>query len=469
MKSTRLLLTLLGVLVSCAPRPSLAGTPTALPSATATVRRVESSLTPTASPTLLPNPATVTAGPASPTPRADATPPPTIDAATRARHLRIFEQLWNTVNTQYVYTDFNGVNWSAAHSEFKARIESGLSDEDFWRAMAQMIDRLGDDHSAFLAPSEAHEQDDELQGKLAYVGIGIYADAQTAQQRAILLAVFPGGPAEQAGLRAHDAILAIDGRPVVNPDGTDNLDRLRGEPGTPVALRVKSPGETPRDVSVIRHEVGGTLRVTGRLLPSDPVGERIGYLWIPTLWDTAIESGVRDTLTDLMNGGRLDGLIIDLRINGGGVSTNLLALLAYFTDGERGKFVGRSENRPLRVTANPIGNSQAVPLVILVSEFTESYAEVFSGVLREAGRARIVGRTTAGNIETIYGYNFEDGSRAWIARETFVPPSGARWEHTGIIPDVPVDVGWDEFTEKNDADLATALKLLSRSIGASLP
>lgn len=461
MRLLRFLLAAFLLLAACAPRTPQP-VPTATPAASA-------SPTPGPRSTIEPTPAPIVIATTSPTPAIASTPsaPAAAGAEVLARHQRIFEQLWNTLNTQYVYPDFNGVDWAAVHAEFQARIDGGLDDEGFWRAMAEMIDRLHDDHSTFLTPSEAREEDDQLQGEYTYIGIGIYAGTQDAKQQAVILSVFPGSPAAEAGLRAHDAILAIDGQPVVNLDGTDNLDRIRGLPGTPVALTLKSLGEAPHEVTLVRRRVDAALQASGRLLPTGAAGLRIGYLMVPTLWDVAIAASARQALGDLMAGGRLDGLIVDMRTNGGGVSTNLLALLGFFTAGRHGEFAGRDQARPLMVTADPIGNSQDVPLIILIGSDTQSYAEVLSGVLREAGRARLVGATTAGNIETIYGYDFEDGSRAWIARETFVPPSGDDWEDTGIVPDVIVDRAWDEFTEENDPYIAAALELLAPPAGAA--
>jgi len=462
MRPIRLLLTLLLLLTACAPR-------TPQPTRSATLAASPSTTLDT-SPTIDPSPTPIGVASAPPTLAIASTSstPSTVDADTTARHRRIFEQLWNTLNTQYVYPDFNGVDWAAAYIEFKARIDGGLSDEDFWRDMTEMIERLDDGHSFFLTPSKAREQDDQLQGNLTYGGIGIDAGAQEDKQQVVIYSVFPGSPAEEAGLRAHDAILAIDGRPILNPDGTNNLDQIRGRPGTPIVLTLRSPGEAPREVTLLRRSIDGTLRATGRLLSETP-GNRIGYILIPNLWGVAIESSARQTLAALMAEGQLDGLMIDMRFNSGGLSTNLLTLLSFFTSGQHGEFVGRDNVRVLVVTADPIGNSQDVPLIILVSDASVSYAEVFSGVLREAGRARLVGMITAGNIETNYGYDFEDGSRAWIARETFVPPSGANWEDAGIVPDISIDLAWDEFTEENDPYIAAALELLAPPAAATRP
>jgi C-terminal peptidase prc len=335
--------------------------------------------------------------------------------------------------------------------------------------MSELIDRLDDDHSTFLSPDRARDEDRQIQGQLSYVGIGIYAAVMTGRQQSAIFAVIPGGPAAEAGLRAHDAILEIDGKPAVNADGTDNLELLRGPPGTEMTLRVRSPGEGPRQVRLTRRRVSGVLQSSGRVLEIEGDDRRIGYVMIPTLWDASIEGSTRRALIELMAGDPLDGLIVDMRTNGGGVSTNLLALLGFFGQGSHGEFASRDHTRPLVVTPEPIGNSQEVPLVILIGPDSQSYAEVFSGVLREAGRARLVGAVSPGNIETIYGYDFEDGSRAWIARETFIPASGADWESEGLVPDVLVDADWDEFTDENDPYIAAALELLTIQIGAALP
>jgi carboxyl-terminal processing protease len=97
---------------------------------------------------------------------------------------------------------------------------------------------------------------------------------------------------------------------------------------------------------------------------------------------------------------------------------------------------------------------------VLVGRETESFGEIFSGILQERGRALIVGRLTDGNVETLWRSDLEDGSRAWIASETFRPPNGADWEESGIVPDVEIPLDWDEFTVEADPQLQAALDWL---------
>jgi C-terminal processing protease CtpA/Prc len=203
--------------------------------------------------------------------------------------------------------------------------------------------------------------------------------------------------------------------------------------------------------------VEGGLPVPSRLLPTAD-GSRVGYLFVPTFFDLTVVDQVRRTLGDW---GPLDGLVLDNRMNGGGSSSVIEPLLRLFTHGTVGHFVSRAGRRPLVVTAEPIHNSQTVPLVVLVGEGTVSFGEIFSGVLRDAGRARLVGKTTKGNVETLHGYGLADGSRVWIAQETFDPAvSHADWETDGVRPDVAAGADWDTFTEGDDPAVAAALGVL---------
>jgi carboxyl-terminal processing protease len=395
-------------------------------------------------------------------------PPPTLtptpDAETTARHLRVFTDLWTIVHDDYLYEDYNGADWDAIGDEYRARIEAGLSDEAFWLLMDEMLRELNDDHSSFLSPDEVAEQERLYAGELDYVGVGLSASGRPEHEYAVILQVLPDSPAADAGLRAHDRVLSIAGEPACcDADGYDSLYLLRGPEGSMVELRVQTPGESPRTVTLTRAHIQGSLPIETRRLEGD-----IGYILIPNLWDETLFEQVHRALMHMEAEGELNGLILDMRINPGGTGSVLRELLSFFVTGDVGHFVSRERTSPLNVRGINVGGSQNVPLVVLVGSDTVSFAEVFSGILREAGRARIVGRTTDGNVETLRGYDFEDGSQAWVAQETFRPPSGTDWEETGIVPDVEIPLDWDEFTTEDDAQLEAALKLLQEHPSAGL-
>lgn len=402
--------------------------------------------------TTLTSTARPSATPASPSP----TPTQLVSDETVERQLRVFTHLWESVHDLYVYPDFNGLDWDDVQRRYRARIEAGMDDQIFYQAMWEMVDELGDDHSTFNSPEEVVEEDEEVRGYLDYVGIGIYVTTLFDKGYAVLLQVFPDSPAEQAGLLPHDRILAVEGQPVVDEQGHNQLDLLLGPAGSQVQITVQTPGQEPRQLVTTRARIQTQLPVDARRLPETDVG----YILVPTFRDETVAGRVRQALEGLMAQGELAGLILDLRINGGGIETALIDTLVLFTNGEQGSFVSRISEHPLLIEADPVGNSQELPLVVLVGRETESFGEIFSGVLQESGRALVVGRTTDGNVETLWGIDFEDGSRAWIAVETFRPPSGADWEESGIVPDIEIPLDWDEFTPQEDPQLQAALDWL---------
>lgn len=391
---------------------------------------------------------------------AQATATPSVEKGDTQQQRRIFNQFWGIVNERYVYPDLRKVDWNAARDESLKRIDAGLSDDGFHAMLADLIESLNDNHSAFLSPEEAKAEDEEYNSAGTYVGIGVITDINEDQRHLYVLTVLPDSPAAQAGILPHDHILSIDGAPAVDTQGESQSRRMRGEEGTPVTLSVRTPGQQPRTVTLDRGVVNSSERVEFRVLTGT---RRIGYLMVPTLFESAIAQQTRDAMTAMMKGGRLDGLILDLRTNGGGAYPNLRDVLALFTRGNMGSLTNRAGDiTRINVRARAIGNSQTVPMVVLIGHGTESFAEVLAGALQHTGRAKLIGQNTAGNIETLLSHEFVDGSRLWLAEETFRLPNGTNWEGVGVAPDTRIDKGWDEFTAENDPAIAEAVKQLSK-------
>ncbi len=379
-----------------------------------------------------------------------------------ARQLAVFQELWDIVNEEYLYTDFNGLDWQAVYGEYRSKIQAGLSDEQFYLAMDEMIYSLGDEHSVFLSPEQAAQEDQDMAGNLDYVGVGILVSSVPERSRAVILLVFPGSPAEQAGLKSRDSILAVDGQPILDEEG-QKQDLIRGPEGTSVRLLIETPGQAPREVEITRRRISGSLPVLYQTFLS-PEGKRIAYIFITTFLDTTTANQVAEALGEMTAEGPLDGVIVDNRYNEGGVDSMLSQTLGFFTRGTVGYFVNRWQEQPLRVIGVDINGSQQVPLVVLVGEETISFGEVFAGVLQGLDRAYLIGQTTLGNVEALYGYNFEDGSRAWIAHDTFRPAHNldANWEEEGIVPDLEVISPWDLYSFETDPAIMAALTYFDR-------
>ena len=394
----------------------------------------------------------------SPTPLGSLPPTSSVDAATTKKQLATLDALANTVTQKYVDPKFNGKDWPAIVARYRTRVEGGLTNDDFYAAMELLVEELGDDHSQFQSPAERLEADQELAGNNDYVGIGVSVEPLPEADRAVVILTFPGSAAEKAGIRAHDAILKIDGVSVIGADGNSTVSRMRGPEGTDVTVTVQRPGEAAHDITIKRAKVVGGLPIASCLI----AGTRVGYIFLPTLFDQTVPGQVRTALKEMTAGGPLTGLIVDNREDPGGSSTVLEPILGFFVSGDVGAFKSRTDSRALAIKGEDVGGSQSVPLVVLVGRDTVSFGEIMSGILQAEGRAKVIGETTFGNVETLSGFDFTDGSRAWLARETFVSPKATYgpWEDTGIEPDVSVPTRWDLFTEADDPAIPAALQVL---------
>jgi C-terminal peptidase prc len=392
-----------------------------------------------------------------PAPAGEPLPVTTVSPEMTALQLRVLSGLANAVRDHYVYADFRGHDWNALTGKYESLVRRGLSDDAFHRAMQALIGELGDEHSYYQSPAKRKEEAANLAGQYQLVGVGALFKPIDQTEHAVVMTLFAGSPAAEAGLLPHDILLEVDGGPIRDGSGKS---RTLGVAGSKVRLTVQRPGRSPRDVTLTRRQVTGILPIDFCVVPKT----RIGYIFLPTLLDKTMDGQTRDALRNMTADGPLQGLILDNRMNGGGLGSVTQAIMSLFTGGLQGHFVSRTSRTPLQLKPEDVGGSQSVPLVVLVDADTASYAEIMSGVLRLSGRARIVGGRTLGNVEQLRSYDFADGSRAWIASGTFEPRglTNGVWEDTGIIPDVSLPTRWELFTEANDPALAKAVELLKK-------
>lgn len=377
-------------------------------------------------------------------------PTPTLPALDQATRAARFDAVWGAVKDHYLYPDWRGVDWVALKEQYRPKALAAASSEEFYAGVAEMVARLNDRHSRYLSPQEAYYEQAVSSGTDTYVGIGVEVTGDAIG--GLVRTVYPGSPAEKAGIRRRDHILLIDGQPYAA-----NAAAIRGPEGSIVHLRVQSPGAAPRELEVERRAIVAKRVAEAYRL----AGTKTGYLLVQSFWPEDMADQVRDRLQQLLAAGPIDGLIVDVRDNGGGWRYVLQGILASLMQGKTGEFFGKSGAVAFEIAPNELySRLQATPIVVLVDGNTQSYAEVFAAALQATGRARVVGARSAGNTESIYAYDFEDKSRLWVSQEGFRLPNGVNLEGRGVVPDRMITANWTLFSEAKDPYILTALELL---------
>ena len=380
---------------------------------------------------------------------------------TAQKRMQIFRALWETVNNEYVDPDFNGVNWEKVGRTYENRVEGVGSDAEFHNLMREMLGELHDAHSAYYAPEEAWDAFKLTRGDKGSVGLGVSLLPLPEEGAAIVQWAIPGNAAADAGIRSGDLILAMNGQPICC-DANGNLYEalLLDQAGTQATLTVKTDGQPPRDVIVVRKPLVLQEVVEGEMLPSG-----VAYIRINTFLKNNLAQDFESVWRRLA-AQNPKGLILDLRTNGGGLKYEAVDILAYFLpDGEYGYFQSRKYDAPLLIheRSKDVMGSQSIPLAVLVDETTASIAEVFALVLQETGRARVFGNPTAGNVEVTRRYDLPAGAAAQIAVERYISLRGRNIEGQGVTPDIDVEQRWrDVAASGQDQALQAAVRWLEQ-------
>jgi len=286
-----------------------------------------------------------------------------------------------------------------------------------------------DPHSSYLPPESYRDLQDETRG--SFTGIGI----EVTIKNDLLTIVSPIAetPADQAGLKANDIILEIDGKKTKNMGPYEAIEQLRGPAGTSVSISVHREGwDEPKKMTITR-EVIPVQSVKAEFLSPGYVYSRI------TKFQNHTSNEFKAKLQQLKDEGQIDGLLLDLRNNPGGLLQQAVGVADLFLD--KGKIVytkGRKADQNTVYYAHASGEKRQYPLVILVNEGSASAAEIVAGAIQAHKRGIIVGTQTfgKGTVQTIIP--LPDGAGLRMTTATYYTPDDRSIQAQGIKPDVEV-------------------------------
>jgi len=331
--------------------------------------------------------------------------------------LRVFSQVLSYVQSNYV--------------------DEVTSDELIYDAVSGMLRDL-DPHTTFMRPAEYQKLREDTAGEFGGLGIrlletdrGIFIDG-----------VDPEGAAGRAGVKTNDRIVAIDGEKIRGLAIGEVAERLRGVPGTKVAVTIARVGwSAPRDVPLIRRHV----RVNS--VEHQLLADGVGYVRIYSFQERT-DQELAEALSDLRRTARrsgarqLGGLVLDLRDNPGGLLEQGVAVADRFlSEGDIVRTEGRNPRHVERQVAHKRGTEGAYPMVVVVNGGTASASEIVAGALQDHKRARVIGTQSygKGSVQTLFG--LEDGSGLKLTIARYFTPNGRSINKVGVGPDIPVMSG----------------------------
>lgn len=301
-------------------------------------------------------------------------------------------------------------------------------------AIKGMLDSLHDPYSRFLDPSQAKMLEEESTGE--FYGIGAQLGLRRVEvngkweDKVTIIAPLPGSPAEKAGLKAGDYILAVDGKDVKGLFVDDVAGMIRGKKGTQVRITVERKGVKGTLNFVITRELIKVEPVESKLLPGG-----FGYIKLQSFSENA--GDVLKKTADDLEKQNAKALIVDVRNNPGGLFEEAVKTASVFV--QESPIVIIQERGGKRTPVDPdksLGTRKKLPLVVLVNEGSASASEIFAGAIKDHERGKLVGRRTFGKglVQTVISLG--DGSAVALTTAKYLTPSGKDINKEGIQPDI---------------------------------
>jgi len=317
-------------------------------------------------------------------------------------------------------------------------------------AIRGMYEATGDKHTSYMDPDEYQQANMALQGE--YEGIGAWVD--TSGDLLTIITPMKDSPAEKAGLKPGDKVIAVDGEDVTDINPELVVRRVLGPAGSKVTLTIQRDDQEPFDVTITRAKI--TIpSVEGKMLDND-----IAYVQLYTFGDNTMDE-LEATLEDLM-AQHPKGLILDLRNNGGGYLNTAVGVASEFLP--KGQVVLYEEYKDGSRKAYKTHRgalADEIPMVILVNEGTASASEIVAGAMQDYKRALLVGTTTYGKGSVQNWIPLDNGQGAVrITVALWLTPKGRQISGKGLQPDVEVEMTKEDVEAERDPQLDKAVELI---------
>lgn len=336
--------------------------------------------------------------------------------------------------------------WDIVHEEY---VDQPVDDTALMRgAIEGMLNALDDRHTSYMSPEEFTQANESLEGE--YEGIGAWVDITGDYVE--IISPMKGSPAAEAGLEPNDRIIGINGEDMTDVPGDLVLQRILGPAGTDVTLTVERNGET-FTVTITRAEI------VVPTVESEMLEDNIAYVALYTYGENTTQQ-LRNALQEMLDQNP-DGLIFDLRDNGGGFLNTAIQVVSEFIGEGVVMYEQYGDGEVITYDAIPGGLATEIPLVVLVNGGTASASEITAGAIQDYDRGPLVGTTTFGKGSVQSWIELEDnagGVRVTIAR--WLTPDRRQISEVGLEPEYIVEMTEEDIEAGRDPQLDKAIEVM---------
>jgi carboxyl-terminal processing protease len=344
--------------------------------------------------------------------------------------------------------------WTLVHENY---VDQPVDDVALMRgAISGMMEALGDQHSSYMDPQDYKDATGGLEGE--YEGIGAYVDSTT--EYLTITSPMVGSPAERAGLRPGDQVVAIDGVDMTGTPAEAARLKVLGPAGTVVHLTILREGEDELLEFEVTREKITIASATGEMLEGD-----IAYIQVTTFGDKTTPE-LLAALEELMPQNP-KGIILDLRNNGGGYLQTAVEVTSEFMDEGVVLYEKYGNGDLITFEAQSGGHATdaGIPMIVLINEGSASASEIVAGALQDLGRAQLVGATSygKGSVQNWLELDGDNGAvRITIAK--WLTPDKRTIHDIGLTPDVVVEMTEEDYQNDLDPQLDKAVEVLLEMI-----
>lgn len=340
----------------------------------------------------------------------------------------LFWEAWNRV-----------VEKSAGNPDAKKMVDGAISG---------MVSSLGDPYTVYFSEDDNKRFKEDISGEFGGIGVEIVQKNNLPT----VVAPLPDSPAEKTGLKANDIIAEVDGTKTTDMSFNETIDKIRGEKGTKVKLKVVREGASDPLSFEVQRDTITVKSVQWDLKNVD--GKKFEYVKIRQFGDDT-DQLFGEAVSDIQKN-KPDGVVVDLRNNPGGYLESAIDLSSYFVDGvvvsEKGK-----DGKSKEYKATHSASLKNYKLTVLVNGGSASASEIFSGAMQDRGAGKLIGEKTFGKGSVQELVEMSDGSAVKVTVANWYTPNGRQITGQGIEPDVKVT---DDEKTKDDEQLNRAYDYL---------